>query len=273
MDTNSSLIWRELLASAGPSSAIPRIVATQFCGKIGIEPVEVELKLVELMGLGAVAGLSEKELSRLAEHKRISGDFVTWDRADGSVTFLRVISPHTLRQSIVARTIEMQREIPVLQEEEASLRRQIAGDELSDLWRYLYKDEAQREWKRRLTEDPAATPPSTLANDFFRSAIRSLRSKLNVVLERQSTIASRLAELSRFEIPPWASASENDKSRRDSIPRDVQQEVWRRDQGRCVECGSQDRLEFDHIIPWSKGGAKEQPDLTGGWRGRFRRNW
>jgi 5-methylcytosine-specific restriction endonuclease McrA len=39
------------------------------------------------------------------------------------------------------------------------------------------------------------------------------------------------------------------------IPKAVQREVWRRDQGRCVECGSKENLEFDHIIPVSRGGA------------------
>ncbi len=40
---------------------------------------------------------------------------------------------------------------------------------------------------------------------------------------------------------------------RDKIPEDVQMFVWRRDQGKCVKCGTQERLEFDHIIPVSKG--------------------
>lgn len=42
---------------------------------------------------------------------------------------------------------------------------------------------------------------------------------------------------------------------RTAIPKDVQREVWRRDKGRCVECGSQEKLEFDHIIPHSRGGS------------------
>ena len=42
---------------------------------------------------------------------------------------------------------------------------------------------------------------------------------------------------------------------REPIPEAVRTEVWRRDNGRCVTCGSNVNLEFDHIIPVSKGGA------------------
>ena len=39
------------------------------------------------------------------------------------------------------------------------------------------------------------------------------------------------------------------------IPTAVKVEVWRRDQGRCVLCGSTKNLHFDHDIPYSKGGS------------------
>ncbi len=52
---------------------------------------------------------------------------------------------------------------------------------------------------------------------------------------------------------PVSSSSAN--SVRQAIPEVVRHEVWRRDQGRCARCGGQRRLEFDHIIPLSKGGG------------------
>ena len=39
------------------------------------------------------------------------------------------------------------------------------------------------------------------------------------------------------------------------IPSLVKQEVWKRDDGQCVECGATENLHFDHIIPYSRGGS------------------
>ena len=48
---------------------------------------------------------------------------------------------------------------------------------------------------------------------------------------------------------------ENSKNNRQVVPPDVRDAVWRRDGGHCANCGSNENLEFDHIIPVSKGGA------------------
>lgn len=39
------------------------------------------------------------------------------------------------------------------------------------------------------------------------------------------------------------------------IPSEVKKEVWKRDKGQCVKCGSKINLHFDHELPFSKGGT------------------
>ena len=49
--------------------------------------------------------------------------------------------------------------------------------------------------------------------------------------------------------------SNSKRKRTRTISQDVKDRVWNRDGGKCVQCGSNENLEFDHIIPFSKGGA------------------
>ncbi len=53
--------------------------------------------------------------------------------------------------------------------------------------------------------------------------------------------------------------SDTDNSRH--IPQDVRIAVWQRDQGKCTQCGAADYLEFDHIIPYSRGGASTENNV------------
>ena len=39
------------------------------------------------------------------------------------------------------------------------------------------------------------------------------------------------------------------------IPSEVKKEVWKRDKGVCVICGSNKNLHFDHDLPFSRGGT------------------
>lgn len=48
---------------------------------------------------------------------------------------------------------------------------------------------------------------------------------------------------------------------REPIPEGVRIFVWRRDGGKCVRCGSDQRLEFDHIIPVKEGGSNTERNL------------
>ncbi|WP_228819248.1 HNH endonuclease [Nocardia transvalensis] len=48
---------------------------------------------------------------------------------------------------------------------------------------------------------------------------------------------------------------------RGAIPDDLKMLIWARDGGRCRKCGSNSELQFDHIIPVSKGGATSEENL------------
>jgi len=51
------------------------------------------------------------------------------------------------------------------------------------------------------------------------------------------------------------------KPRREAIPRSIQTDVWQRDGGKCVQCDSNQKLCFDHIVPFSKGGSNSYRNL------------
>ena len=51
------------------------------------------------------------------------------------------------------------------------------------------------------------------------------------------------------------------RSNRKSLPNSVKLLVWDRDKGRCVQCGRDEDLEYDHIIPVSKGGSNTENNI------------
>jgi HNH endonuclease len=58
-----------------------------------------------------------------------------------------------------------------------------------------------------------------------------------------------------------ARSSEPTERQREPIPRHVKLAVFKRDGGHCVECGSSFELQYDHIIPFSMGGASTVENL------------
>ena len=63
-------------------------------------------------------------------------------------------------------------------------------------------------------------------------------------------------------IPLEEREAEDEPERQDRyISAEVKMNVWRRDNGKCSSCGSKEKLEYDHIIPVSKGGSNTERNV------------
>jgi hypothetical protein len=65
----------------------------------------------------------------------------------------------------------------------------------------------------------------------------------------------------RREVEALENLEKIEGSQREPIPEAVRIFVWQRDKGRCVKCGSRERLEFDHIIPVASGGSNTERNI------------
>ena len=78
----------------------------------------------------------------------------------------------------------------------------------------------------------------------------------HTVIECDDTFAEMQCDVERFERLAKCSGTP-----RDPIPKEVRLFVWQRDGGKCVECGSNERIEFDHVIPLAKGGSNTERNI------------
>jgi hypothetical protein len=79
-------------------------------------------------------------------------------------------------------------------------------------------------------------------------------------LIRQESNTRRLALEKAHALQAMAEQLDTPRQR-ERITQEVRIEVWQRDFGRCVDCGSQENLEFDHIIPFAMGGSSTARNL------------
>ena len=76
-----------------------------------------------------------------------------------------------------------------------------------------------------------------IVNDGTRNVFRFILKLTN--LENTDAVSRAKIEISHTRI----------------IPTEVKKEVWKRDNGKCVKCGDNKNLHFDHDLPFSKGGT------------------
>tara|TARA_B110000438_G_C15767262_1_gene630219 strand:+ start:226 stop:1503 length:1278 start_codon:yes stop_codon:yes gene_type:complete len=65
----------------------------------------------------------------------------------------------------------------------------------------------------------------------------------------------------KLELVEERDTQEDTDGRSRRIRTEVKDRVWNRDGGKCRECGSNENLEYDHIIPFSKGGSNTERNI------------
>lgn len=262
MNEITSRLWLTLLARAGRSPDVPRLQMLEALQQAGISDGFDEA-LGELQRLGGLELLDGEEMRALSEGQLVRGNLVILgvDAPERSTsTFVRINSPSGILTQLTAKRemlggdpggpARLARDLGISTDVLANAAHEPIDE---SHWSYLkdmpleffsraYVRAASRgdkEGMRQLVVSLARL------HAIERSEIEAIRPQLSDDIAFVSKVAHAI------EVQPPSSEG----ARRKPISVAVQREVWRRDQGRCVQCGSQERLEFDHIIPHSRGGA------------------
>ena len=94
---------------------------------------------------------------------------------------------------------------------------------------------------------------SELANEYPEELV--LRVKHALLSEE------RALDRLRREVEAFENFEKIRASKREPIPEAVRMFVWQRDNGCCVKCASNERLEYDHIIPLTLGGSNTERNI------------
>lgn len=110
---------------------------------------------------------------------------------------------------------------------------------------------------RKICEENDMHPSEIRKSDIIRWRLES------AIVGLYGGSVSEPRKLASAGIPKPASTvkKEEKKKARKALTNAVMGEVWIRDGGKCVECGAMEELEFDHMIPYSKGGSSEPENL------------
>ncbi|MEH3053138.1 MAG: HNH endonuclease signature motif containing protein [Patulibacter minatonensis] len=125
---------------------------------------------------------------------------------------------------------------------------------------------------RRLLAEQEQRPVAVLTDDqrtwwMAAGAVVSAPAELSqddvaaLLGERAARDARRLERAHALRARAASAPADRAPEGRRAIPREVRLEVWERDGGRCVECGTDFDLQYDHVIPVALGGGSTGENL------------
>lgn len=130
-------------------------------------------------------------------------------------------------------------------------------------WWVKYVSITRADFKRQLIEP---TPCSLSVFWLYRDRLVIVTNgdsvdELALRIKHKVLSHERALEKLKHEVEAFENFTRLQGVRREAISEEVRMFVWQRDAGRCAKCGSQQRLEYDHIIAVAKGGSSTERNV------------
>ena len=285
MEAPLKSLWAYLSRAADSMPNVPVLELHDLCAACAeAESAPCDTRLIRhaiilLLNIGAVCHMSDDEKEALRSGKRISGSFLFVVYSDAHTMYLRIRSPKDLRAQLLLECDSLNEKLAtppsMLQPTNAEVIAALLGLTSVQIAQFTEHRSIEGQWSDLEGRD------ARFLADFWEWACRCRREDekqrfldfLSHLHHNELAVQKREIDHSEFKCRQardrisqiralltsdlFAASSDQNSAtaERIPIPIEVQREVWRRDQGRCVQCGSQLRLEFDHVIPVSRGGS------------------
>jgi hypothetical protein len=80
-------------------------------------------------------------------------------------------------------------------------------------------------------------------------------------VEQWQLLIQRFIERENAELAVALAGRIDSSTDRERLSAEVRRAVWIRDKGKCAKCDSRERLEYDHIVPLSRGGSNTERNI------------